>query len=109
MARQVNPLVRFAQTNLDTNGNGFVELRVPNYGESWRIDGATVEVSPANLEPTAKVYLDGRMIGGTYTGALSSARAKGVMQMSQVLRCEWTGGDPGALATFTISGEQIIG
>jgi hypothetical protein len=113
VAREL-PLLLNNSVTLNAAGAGTVRFSVPNYDESWRVLLASVEVAPvppatelAN-EPQARVYQDGRLLAGTYTGGLDSTDLNAMLQMGNYIECRWTGGDVGAIATFTIQGTKRV-
>jgi hypothetical protein len=55
--------------------------------------------------PEARLYSpSGVLLGGTYTGSQDTTDVSITLRFGAQLRVEWTGGDPGARATVSVSG-----
>lgn len=102
-------------TTLDANGDGTVSLGPVPSAQIWRVRLVTVQVTPLVLMPSAEVYkasgtVPGTLLGATFLGGRdSSEMAHPVeLQPSELLRVEWTGGDPFARAVAYLLGEQDV-
>jgi len=108
------PLQVSASVVLDGSGNGSVQLGPQIAGTSWQPAAAGVLVSPVSTSVVSqfKLYLGAaqpqNFIGGSYTGDSNSAGLAVTLYPGQVLTGAWTGGNPGATATLTLSGTQAI-
>lgn len=109
------PLSTHASVTLDGSGNGVASLG-PVLGQKWTLRTVSILVANANLIPQCKIYmgaapLDPFFVDGTYTGALaSSSNVNGrPLTVGQRVFAMWTGGDPGARATLTITGTVETG
>jgi len=111
MAERV-PLDVGFQTTLDGSGNGTVVIGPQGSLQTGYPNRISVTVSTNASEPVFKYYR-GRTAGtvnfidGTYTGSNNSSEGLGViLHPGEVLLCQWTQGDPGALATVTLGGDM---
>jgi hypothetical protein len=109
------PLSVSGSVILDGSGKGQVQLGPVLAGVSWSPSNAGIVVTPVSLTvvSTFKLYngapQDQNFIGGTYTGdSNSSAVSVPDMHPGSVLTGVWSGGNPGARATLTITGTQSI-
>jgi hypothetical protein len=90
---------------LDAAGDG--DLTLGPYSADKVIEGAFVETSTATLHPTCTISVNGRSVGGTYSGHRdNTVRAGDRLPAGAVLSCAWVGGDPGATATLHVWGMQ---
>jgi len=115
MASLQVPLSVSASTVLDVNGNGQVQPGPQLAGVSWSPSNVGIVVTPVSttVVSTFKVYngaaQDQNFIGGTYTGdSNSSAISVPDMHPGSVITGVWSGGNPGATATMTLTGTQNI-
>lgn len=103
------PLDTAATVVLDANGNGSVQIGPTKPFENWRVTNLAVSVSTNAIEPTAKVYKGPssarNLIAGTYTGSNDSTTLDTDLRTGEVITVEWTNGDPGSIATVSISGK----
>ena len=109
------PLSVSGSVVLDGTGSGQVQLGPVLAGVSWTPGTVAVIVAPASLAVVSQFYLylgsvqPANFIGGSYTGDVnSSAVSVPDMHPGQVLTGVWTGGNPGAKATMTVTGMQNI-
>jgi hypothetical protein len=98
--------ILIGQTVLDANGFGQATV-TPDRG-ALTVTGTSVSVSSHTNEPTAKLYLavvgDSGFIEGTFSGSSDSSDTSYPVNQGEPLTCVWTGGDPGANATFRVTG-----
>lgn len=99
---------------LDGNGNGEIEFGPVPAGREWMVARLQVFVDVDNPMPVASVY-DGtpvvpNLVDATYTGAQDTSEMAGTppMSASEVLTVRWTGGAPGANATATLTGVEVV-
>jgi hypothetical protein len=108
------PLQVSGSVTLDGSGNGTVQLGPQIAGVSWQPTAAGVLVAPASTSVVSlfKLYLGQaqpqNFIGGSYSGDSNSAGLAVTLYPGQVITGVWTGGNPGATATLTLSGTQTI-
>jgi hypothetical protein len=109
------PLSVSGQVVLDGSGNGQVQLGPAITGTSWTPSNVGVLVAPTSTTVVSqfKIYngapIAANFIGGTYTGDNnSSAISVGNMYPGSVITGVWTGGNPGATATMTLTGTQNV-
>jgi len=111
---QTRTLHDAARVTLDASGNGQVRLGPSRPNTRWLIKRVSVQTSTNTLEPEAKIYRGNvgtaSFISGTFTG--SSDSDDGLteeLHPGEFLTVRWTGGDVGATATATWSGDEITG
>lgn len=109
------PLTASASVTLSGAGGGTVTVGPALPGVSWEPSTVAVLVQPASTTVVSSFLLyngpaqPGNFIGGTYTGDNNSTDvAVPPMFAGAVLTGVWTGGNPGALATMTVTGTQNI-
>lgn len=109
-----NPLSAF--TTLDGAGNGTVQLGPQRVREHWQVENVGVSVETAIAEAQCSVNVGsppanpGNFFGQTATGSTGDTCAVGEdIVTGQLVMVQWTGGDPGAIATATIYGTYSIG
>lgn len=103
------PIQRTAQVTLNAQGNGIVRLSPGRYGVTWFLSQASVIVSTAVKEAKTQLASYPYMLPGSNSG--SSGDTTGLdltLTASQEISCTWTGGDAGAIATLTVSGQMTI-
>lgn len=111
------PLQVSAWVVLDGQGDGVVTLGPELPGTSWNPASCGVKVTPTSTTTVSEFFLylggvsDENFIGGTYTGDINSSAVTlpAPLTPGQILTGRWTGGNPGATATLTLSGQQTIG
>jgi len=108
------PLSVSASVVLDGSGNGQVSLGPALPGTSWQPVSAAVLVAPVSLTVVSTVKLyngsvqPGNFIGGSYTGDTNSTGLALTLQLGQIITAVWSGGNPGARATLTLTGTMTI-
>ena len=110
MAIKKNPLDVSLSVRLNASGNGTVKLGPTSANQTWNVTNAAVSVSTNTLEPTAVLYLNSKAskLAGTYTGSNDSTGLDETLRNGFII-CEWTGGDPGAIATLSLQGSIKVG
>jgi hypothetical protein len=92
---------------LDATGAGQVQLFTPGPSDLV-VTLQTLSTTTAVKVPTGKIYrnavTDANFLEGSYTASNDSSDTRIVLYASESLICLWTGGDPGATATYRISG-----
>lgn len=103
----------FATVTLDGAGSGAV--RFAPAGEQWEVLNISVKCSTAVNESTAQVYIGqiGQLYrhSGTYAGSTgdnNTLEQPIILTDGQPLYVAWTGGDVGATATATLSGNRTV-
>ena len=100
------PLTETYTTVLDGAGKGSVSFG-PNRARQRWLPPLTVAVSTstANAIPVATLTMGTQQLGSTYTGSNDSDDLPGLMVLpGQRITVTWTGGDPAAVATASITG-----
>lgn len=100
-----------ARVVLDGTGAGSVRLGPGRHGVRWTIRRITVQTSTATLVPLAKVYRGGigsaSFVSGTFVGSFDvDDGLDEQLDNGEYLTVAWTGGDAGATATATWSGDE---
>lgn len=91
------------------DGTGYGTVRLAPAGEKWEIRRSRVECSTNTLEAVCRLY-QGRIassavVDGTEAGSTGdTSDTVFYLEDGQALFVEWSGGDPGATATVTVSG-----
>lgn len=106
-------MVRLADTRtvtLDGNGRGVAVITAPG-AKAWRIIGMSVSVPGSTVEATARIYSgliqSDRLVDITYTAASGDAsNSEHYLLPGESLLCEWTGGQPGAVAVVRFWGGE---
>jgi hypothetical protein len=104
-------LMKTAQVTLNASGNGKITMTPGTYGVTWHLTQASVRTIQSAITKEASAQLESfpYPLPGTKSG--SSGDTTGLdltLSASQQISCTWTGGDPGAVATLSISGMQMI-
>lgn len=110
------PLNTSTSVTLNGSGAGTASLG-PRIGQRWRQVVASVSIpQPVTNEPLCSLYMGGaaipaNFVDGTYTGSLDSSDAGSmfVLTPGQSVFAVWSGGDPGAIATLSLTGVEEIG
>lgn len=112
---QTVPLTASVSVVLNGSGNGQVQLGPALPGVAWNPGSCAVLVQPASTTVVSQFLLyngpaqPGNFIGGSYTGDNNSTGlAIPAMYTGSVLTGVWSGGNPGATATMTLTGTQDI-
>jgi hypothetical protein len=102
----------FATVTLNGSGNGTASIGPTRVRERWYPSIVSVSVSSNASEPACKTYrgpqiTDAAFVDGTYTGSSDSTDSfQGTeLHAGDKVWAVWTGGDPGATATVTVTGE----
>jgi hypothetical protein len=94
---------------LDATGAGQVQLFAPGSGDLV-VTLQTLFTSTATKVPTANIYRNfistSNFLEGSYTGSNDSSDTRIVLRAGESLICVWSGGDVGAVATYSIRGVQ---
>ena len=109
------PLNTSASVILDANGDGVAQCGPRLPGTSWQPATVAVSVATNDLEAQCNVFLGitpqaGSLIGATSTGSTGDSDDLGGQPIwpGQQIIAQWTGGDPGSLATLSVFGEQTV-
>lgn len=100
-----------ARVVLDASGAGSVRLGPSRHGVRWVVRRVTVQTSTATLVPTAKIFRggigDAAFISGTFVGSFDADDGLNEqLEAGEYLTVAWSGGDAGATATATWSGDE---
>ena len=111
---QTRPLRNAAQVTLDASGNGDVTFGPGRHGIRWVVKRISVQTSTHTLVPEARIYRDSvgdaTFISGTFVGSFDTDDGLNEeLHNGERLIVRWTGGDAGATATATWSGDEISG
>jgi hypothetical protein len=84
--------------------------------EHWQIDYAAVQVSTNNSEAVCSIYIgttpvSSQFVSQTQVGSSGDTCEMGGhdIQPGQYVIAKWVGGDAGATATLTVSGNKTVG
>lgn len=99
---------------LNASGGGSVTLRPSNAHERWVITSTVVRTTPnTGAQSACTTFVGaGGVVGGTavdttYTGNNDSSDTRIEINTGSVFTAVWTGGNPVALASVTVTGERI--
>ena len=104
-----------ASVTLDSSGNGTLKMRPYGGGVTWLPSVVSVKASSHTAEAACRIYIgpsatDRWFVDGTLSGSTgdSTDRVDGrqVDTHGNTLWAVWSGGDPGAAATMTVSGTE---
>lgn len=107
-ARTSDPFTQDYSVTLNGSGAGSVSFGPNRIGQRW-VGPMTIAVntSTANLVPTAKATMGTVSLGTSYTGSADSDEITNVtVHVGQKITVAWTGGDPGAVATASVTCTQ---
>lgn len=95
---------------LDATGAGQTTVYPPGNHDAV-VTLSTQSTTTAVKVPTASVYRgtivnQAAFVEGSYTGSNDSSDTRILLRSGEPLTCAWAGGDVGATAVFTISGEH---
>jgi hypothetical protein len=96
-------------SNVTLDVNGYGAIRLAPAGQKWQITSTNVLCSTRVAEARCRVYIgqvsDSNVIDGTYSGS-SGDTSDTVYYLNdgEAMWVEWSGGDPGAIATVKING-----
>lgn len=94
------------QTTLDSSGNGSVTLQPSNAHQTWHVTNVVVQTNPSSPTdvPECRITVGGSIVDTTYNGNNDSSDSKYDVPPGTSMVVSWTGGDPGILATVSVSG-----
>lgn len=113
MSREL-PLNVKAYAVLDASGNGTASTGPESYQEQWSGLTAAVGVATNAKEATCAIYTGaaatpGYQRGATTWGSTGDATSNlSTVQVGGQVFAVWTGGDPGARATLTVTGTKKV-
>lgn len=110
------PLNETASVILDGNGNGTASLGPASVREKWHPANVHVSVSSNVLEATASLYIGNSPGLSTTFRDQSYSGSSGdmcdslvdVVYIGQQIFVVWNGGDVGALATMSVTGQREV-
>jgi hypothetical protein len=105
----------YGHVTLDAAGHGTVTL-TPEGFRTWTVTGISIRTDQGVTQtpiPQCTVYLGsvgpGQIVTQTWTGSRATAGGSPiVVQPSQPLIVEWTGGIPGSVATVSLYGTMTM-
>lgn len=105
-----------ANVTLNGSGNGTASVGPLTARETWHPENAHVSVSSANSEASCVIYVGDSALqrnqrDTTFTGSSGDASDKigaDIVKPPHKIWAVWTGGDPGAVATLTVTGSKDI-
>lgn len=108
------PLNAKAYATLDGNGDGTAYTGPLSPGEQWTGVTAHVSVATNNAEAICKTYAGAEPTPGYFCDATTWGSTGDSTSNVPELRvggnvfAQWTGGDPGAVATLQVSGTKAV-
>lgn len=101
---------------LGAAGGGIVRVGPLSARETWTPSAVAVSVSSHTAEAACKLYVgdqpvQSNFVDGTYSGSSGDSTdslAAQRVKAGEYVWAVWTGGDPGATATMTVSGSREI-
>jgi hypothetical protein len=108
------PLNAKAFTVLDGDGNGTAYTGPQSFRESWSGLSAAVRASTNDNEAICSTYAGPAATPGYFAGATTwgstgdSTTNLPTVQVGGNVWAVWTGGDPGATATLTVTGTKTV-
>lgn len=103
-----------AYVTLDGSGNGTASIGPLSPGEQWSDLTVSVSVASNVAEATCRIYAGaaatpGYFADGTTWGSTGDSTTNlGTVQVGGGVFAAWTGGDPGAKATMTVTGTRTV-
>lgn len=113
MSRQL-PFSMKAYAVLDGEGNGTAYTGPQSPGEQWNAMTASVSVATNASEATCSVFAGAAATGGyfadstTWGSTGASTTNLPTVRVGGNVFAVWTGGDPGAKATLTLTGTRTV-
>ncbi len=112
----VVPLRQYAQVVLNGSGAGTAKVGPLSARETWSPTSASIQCSTTVNEATCNVYAGSTATQPDYVDASfagssgdSTSRVSGTtIYCGQYVWAVWTGGDPGATATLTVTGSRTV-
>lgn len=109
-------LAQNAVVTLDASGDGTAKIGPLSARETWYPANVHVSVATNTNEATCSIYVGTSVIAanfrdGTFSGSSGDATDRvsaDVVRSGASVWAVWSGGDPGAVATLTVTGEREI-
>lgn len=110
------PLNETATVLLDGSGNGIARVGPLSAREVWYPANAHVSASSNIDEAVCQIFVGDSVIpqyfrDGTFSGSSGDATDRisaDIVRVGLYVWAEWTDGDPGAVATLTVTGERDV-
>lgn len=110
------PLNETVSVRLDGAGAGTAKVGPISAREVWHPAAAAVKVSTIENEAQCLIYVGDsatqqNFVDGTYSGSSGDASdrmAATIVRVGWYVWATWTGGDPGATATLTVTGTKDV-
>lgn len=108
MPRQ-NPLTKFDQAVVGSNGTARITITVPGHGVTWRVTTMSV-LSTATDDSEVRVYKNGggALLAGSYSGSMDSAGGVIDLASQENLHAVWSNATPGATVQLSLFGTETI-
>lgn len=104
------PVYQSATGTFDANGRATVSIGPTVYGARWNVTRLVVSTT-STAETQLRVYRGSeqasRLVDSTYTANQNTSETDVTLGTLETLLFVWTGGDPGAIATAVIEGDQV--
>lgn len=97
----------------DSNGSGTSFIQPGSAREIWGIGYISVTSTSTNNVPTVKFYrgsiVEPNFVTGTFSGTLDvDSMPNTQLRQGERLWALWSGGDPGATGTFSVTGIKTV-
>lgn len=108
------PLNAKAYVTLDGSGNGTAYVGPQSFREQWSGLTASVKVATNTSEATCSIYAGAAATQGYFADSTTwgstgdSTQNLTTVQVGGNVWAVWTGGDPGAQATLTVTGTKTV-
>ena len=108
------PMTETAIVTLDANGNGIAATGPLTAREIWYPTGVAVSVATNTAEAECGIYVGDGVRPSTLRGATVSGSTGDAATLNEAVRmgfkifAQWTGGDPGSVATLVITGTKDV-
>jgi hypothetical protein len=104
-------LSKAVTVTLDGSGHGTVSAGPAVPGESWPPPYTiSVRASSNTAEAQCSVSVAGQFLAATTWGSTGDSNSDGALTLypGTEVSATWTGGDPGATATLTVTGQRQV-
>lgn len=107
------PLQESVSVTLDGSGNGKATIGPVNQFQTWNVTNEGCTVTTNVNEPQFRLFQSngtsaGTYLGGSNQGSNDSASIDVTLYPGMKLTGQWTGGDPGAVATLALQGTVTV-
>lgn len=104
-----------ANVTIDATGTGYCTVTCPS-GVRWEVDLTSVSTNVSDPtmadQPLVSLYLGSapnaaQFLEGSYSGNRDASDSHFRLLEGESLTAQWTGAEPGLIATLRVSGQQI--